>query len=133
MKSKCIKNNMTNNNQLFFLFKIMTYNSHLFFCVWKHDKLGGGCLVFTSFYGSSNNKSWTSIYVAMKYNLFPFIYIYIYIYIHKRKLNHHKKDLLHNGTKLFSSFLHLSYAGKKTILFVNFLLLCHVVNLSTSS
>ncbi len=63
MKSKCIKNNMTNNNQLFFLFKIMTYNSHLFFCVWKHDKLGGGCLVFTSFYGSSNNKSWTSIYI----------------------------------------------------------------------
>ncbi len=91
---------MTNNNQLFFLFKIMTYNSHLFLCVWKHDKLGGGCLVFTSFYGSSNNKSWTSIYVAMKYNLFP---LYIYIST-KENWNITRKTFCTMGPSFFQAF-----------------------------
>jgi hypothetical protein len=38
------------------------------------------------------------------------------IYIHKRKLNHHKKYLLHNGTKGFPSFLHLLLQKKNYFL-----------------
>lgn len=37
------------------------------------------------------------------------------IYIHKRKLNHHKKYLLHNGTKGFPSFLHLLLQKKNLL------------------
>lgn len=61
-----------------------------------------------------------------------FLFNTIYIYPQKKTKSSQERPFA-QWDQGFSSFLHLSYPGKKTTLFFNFLLLCHVVNLSTSS